>query len=84
LLSAFLTHHVGDLLVSNETQTIGPDGSLWVVNSTFNFAGNSTLVGSFEGTIAAQDSYVHISNTWLIARETWNFLKYSEQFPKGI
>ena len=84
LLRPFLTYHVGDLIVSNETQTIGPDGSYWVVNSRFDFAGNSTLVGSFEGTIAAQDSYVHVGNTWLIAMETWNFLKYSEQFPKGI
>jgi hypothetical protein len=84
LLSAFLTHHVGDLLVSNETQTIGPDGSFWVVNSMFDFAGNSTLVGGFKGTIAAQDSYVHVGNTWLIAGETWNFITYIEQFPKGL
>jgi hypothetical protein len=81
VLGIFMTHHVGNLLISNETQAIVPEGKYWVVNSTFDFTGNSSIVGSFKGTIAAQDSYAQVGNTWLIAMETWNFLNYTEQFP---
>jgi hypothetical protein len=83
LLGVLVRGHVGNLLISNETQAIASDGSYWVVNSTFDFAGNSSIVGSFEGAIAAQDVYVHIGNSWLISRETWNFLNYNEQYPVG-
>jgi hypothetical protein len=81
LLGAFQTHHEGDLVVSNETQTIGPSGSYWVIRSTFNIAGNSSLVGSFEAAIAVQDSYVHVADTWLITSETWNVVNITEQYP---
>ncbi len=70
-------------LVSNETQTIGAEGNNWVVNSTFNFIGNSTIVGIFGGRVAAQDSYVSSGQTWSIAQETWNFLSYDSSFLDG-
>jgi len=75
LLGLFLTNAYY-FLVSNETQTIGPRGNYWVANSTFHFAGNSSTVGSFQGTVAAQESYVRAGNTWLIANETWDFIYY--------
>jgi hypothetical protein len=82
LLGAFLTN-AEDFLVTNETQTIGPEGNYWVVNSTFDFAGNSSTIGTFEGAIVAQESYVHVGNTWLIANEMWNFISYDSQFIDG-
>jgi hypothetical protein len=54
LLADLLTRS-SSLLVSNETQTIRAEGNIWVVNSTFNFMGNSAIVGIFEGSIAGQD-----------------------------
>lgn len=78
LLSAFLTNAYY-ILVSNETQTIGAKGNSWIVNSTFHFAGNSSTVGTFDGTIVAQESYVHIGNTWLISNEVWNFTYYETE-----
>ncbi|MDA4116587.1 MAG: hypothetical protein OK442_08545 [Thaumarchaeota archaeon] len=81
VLGIFLTRHEGDLIISNETQAIEPQGNRWVVSSFFDFAGNSSIVGGFEGTVVAQDSYAQVGNAWLIAMETWNFLNYTEQFP---
>lgn len=82
LLGDLLTRS-NSLLVSNETQTIGTEGKNWVVNSTFNFVGNSTFVGIFSGRIAAQDSYISNGQTWSIAQETWNFLSYDSSFIDG-
>jgi hypothetical protein len=82
LLGDLLTRS-SSLLVSNETQTIGAEGKDWVVNSTFNFVGNSTFVGIFVGRIAAQDSYFSSGQTWSIAKETWNFLSYDSSFIDG-
>jgi hypothetical protein len=81
-----------NFLVSNETQTIKAEGNHWIVNSTFDFVGNSTAdksfalpyVGTFEGAIAAQDSYVHVGATWLITSETWNFIRFDSLFIDGI
>ncbi|HVC27518.1 MAG TPA: hypothetical protein VND40_05100 [Nitrososphaerales archaeon] len=69
--------------VSNESQTIAPEGSYWVVNSTFEVHAYSSVVGNTDMAIAAEDSYAHVGNAWLIAHETWNFLKFDEQFPVG-
>jgi hypothetical protein len=82
LLGDLLTRS-SSLLVSNETQTIGAEGKNWVVSSTFNIVGNSTIVGVFEGRIAAQDSYFSSGQTWSIAQETWNFLSYDSSFIDG-
>lgn len=46
-MKIFAKYHEGSLLISNETQTIRPQGDYWVVGSAFNFAGNSSLVGRF-------------------------------------
>ena len=67
--------------VSNETQIITPKGNLWIVNSTFDIHGYGSVVGNTDIAIAAEDSYVHVGNTWLIANETWNFLTFNMQFP---
>ena len=78
-----LTSFVGkfnDLSLSNESQTIGGRGDYWVVNSSFNLYGHSSIIGNFNGTVVAQDSYVHTGNSWSIAHETWNFTKYNVQY----
>jgi len=69
--------------LSNESQTIGAKGNYWVVNSTFDVDGYGGPVGNIDITIAAQDSYVHVGNSWLIARETWNFTKYDVQYSNA-
>jgi len=71
--------------VLNENQTTGAEGSNWVVNSTFDIHGYSPMFGKFNGTIVAQDSYIHAGKSWFIANEMWNYLKYDEQFrfPTG-
>jgi hypothetical protein len=66
--------------VSNESQTVAPRGIYCVVNSTFNFSGNNQIEGNINASIAAQDAYVHVGNTWLIANETWNYLSFYDQF----
>jgi len=70
-----------NLTLSNENQTIvRVQGGYWV-NSTFDWAGYSSLAGPVGGSVAAQDSYVYVGNTWLIARETWTFLSFRCEFP---
>jgi len=79
-------------LVSNETQMIKAEGNYWVVNSAFHFVGNSTAdksiaspyIGTFQGAIAAQDSYVHVGPRWLITSETWNFIRLDTPFIDGL
>jgi hypothetical protein len=79
-------------LVSNETQTIRAEGNYWVVNSAFHFVGNSTAdksiaspyIGTFQGAIAAQDSYVHVGARWLVSSETWNFIRFDSTFIDGL
>jgi hypothetical protein len=69
-------------LISNESQVITPLGRQWIVQSEFDFAGNSTVShsanppfgGSYYGMLVAQDNYVLVGGTWLIASETWEFL----------
>ncbi len=81
LMNIFAKYHEGSLLISNEIQMIHPEGPYWVVDSTFNFAGNSSTVGRFEGTIAAQDSYARVDSVWKIATEVWSIANYQEQYP---
>ena len=66
--------------LSNEYQSVGVTGGVPVVNSTFNFQGYSTIEGEVNGTVLAQDTYVHVGNSWLIAYEVWNFTQYYVQF----
>jgi hypothetical protein len=81
LLTTFL-RYMTNFTLSNETQPLlGVQGRYWVVNSTFHWAGYSTVDGILTGTVAAEDSYVHVGNTWLIARETWTWLLFTCQYP---
>jgi hypothetical protein len=82
MLHRFLAN-VTYIFLSNVSQSIGTEGNRWVVSSTFNFTGNSSVIGAFEGTVTAQDSYVKIGNTWLISSETWNFSRYVTSFLGG-
>jgi hypothetical protein len=70
-----------NMTLSDENQTIeGAQGGYWV-NSTFDWAGCSSLAGPVGGSVAAQDWYVHVGNAWLIGRETWTFLSFRCEFP---
>jgi len=55
-----------------------------VVNSTFGFGGESSVIGNFNGTISARTMFVRggpNDTSWLISEETWNFLGYWVQYP---
>jgi len=81
VLDYFLTDMV-NLTVSNENQTIATfQGGHWVINSTFDWVAYNSDDGNISGIVAAQDSYAHVGNTWVIARETWNWLSLDCQFP---
>ncbi|MDA4118536.1 MAG: hypothetical protein OK455_09360 [Thaumarchaeota archaeon] len=67
--------------VSAESQSIEVKGNVSVVNSTLGFQGYSSVVGQVNGMIVAQVVYEHAGSSWLIARETWNFAQFNEQFP---
>jgi hypothetical protein len=75
--------------VSDEHQSIGINGDVSLVNSTFDFRGWSyyvcgpqfvpPLAGNMTGSVTAQDVYERVStnsSSWSIARETWNFTKF--------
>jgi hypothetical protein len=75
------------LLVYCENQTITTKDGNWIINSSFDFAGNNTggpgvytppFVGAFWGTVTAQDSYAYVDNMWLIVNETWTFLSVGQ------
>jgi hypothetical protein len=69
--------------LSNEYQSVGVNGNVSEVNSTFNFQGYNAVEGNVNGTIVAQDTYEHVGNLWLIAHEAWNFTRYYVQFYVG-
>lgn len=55
-----------------------------VVNSTFDFRGQSRVFGDFSGTVSARTTFVHGAaggSSWLISEEVWRFLKYTQQYP---
>ena len=81
LITSVLRNMVNSTL-SNETQPmVDVQGSYWVVNSTFHWAAYSRVDGNVGITIAAEDSYAHEGNTWLIARETWTWISFTCQYP---
>ncbi len=93
-LYAYWTAHSLVLYVTNESQPKmqveatggGNSAESVTVNSTFIFGGESTIVGAFNGTVAAETVYVRLgpgdsSASWLISQETWDFLSYWEQYP---
>jgi hypothetical protein len=82
-IGILLTSFFGKLYnssLSNEYQSIGVKGDVSVVNATFDFQGNSTVVGKVNGTVISRDVYEHAhGSSWLISRETWNFTRFNEQ-----
>lgn len=69
--------------LSDEYQSIGVEGNVSVVNSTFDLHAYSSIVGNVNGAVISKDTYEHIGSSWLIGRETWNFTQFNEQFPVG-
>jgi hypothetical protein len=68
--------------LSNENQSIAVKGNVSTVNSTFDFAGYSSVYGPTNGTVVAKDIYERAgSSSWLIASEIWNFTQFNESFP---
>jgi hypothetical protein len=81
-LLAFFPGKMVNLTVTIDNQTpVVLKGGYLAINSTFDFAGYSTVDGKISGTIAAEDSYTYVGSTWLIARETWNTLTFYCVFP---
>jgi|GEM_PF-3810370 len=81
-LTSFLKTKLVSFSLSNANQSIGVNGNVSVVNSTFDFQGYSSVVGIVSGVVVAQDVYEHAGgSSWLIARETWNFSQFDEAFP---
>jgi hypothetical protein len=71
-----------NLTLSNETQqTVAVQGNYLVVGSTFAWDGFNPSDGNIHGIVAAQDSYVRVGSTLLIARETWNWIEFYCEFP---
>jgi hypothetical protein len=71
-------------MVENLTQKVAATSNVSaMVNSTFDIAEHSIAQGNINGTISAQDSYEYsaTNHTWLISRESWNFLSYYIQNP---
>lgn len=54
-----------------------------MVNSTFVIVEQSIAQGKINGTVSAQDSYAYsaTARTWLISRESWDFLSFYVQNP---
>jgi hypothetical protein len=71
-----------NLTLSEESQpTVGVQGGHLVAGSTFDWDGFNSRDGNISGVVAAQDSFAYVGNTWLIARETWNWTGFDCQFP---
>jgi len=74
-----------NLTLSEESQPIVGDlANHLVAGSTFSWYGFTSSDGIISGVIAAQDSYAHVSNMWLIARETWMWVSFDSQYPEGF
>jgi hypothetical protein len=70
-----------NFFLGNETYYVVPVGTTYVVNSNFDFQASNSLFGRINGTVSAQDSYVHVGSTWLISNEAWNFTSFEVQYP---
>jgi hypothetical protein len=78
ILWGSFTGKLVDFSLSNEYQSIEvKNSSLSIVNSTFDFEGNDTVIGLVKGSVIAQDVYVHSDGGWLIDREVWNFTQFN-------
>jgi hypothetical protein len=71
-------------MAQNLIQTAAATSNISVmVNSTFVIVEQSIAQGKINGTVSAQDSYVYSATgrTWLISRESWDFLSFYVQNP---
>lgn len=51
------------------------------VTFTLSQTGNSSVVGALSITIDATQQWNYIGGQWQIVKETWNYAKFTEQFP---
>jgi len=51
------------------------------VTFTLSQTGNSSVVGALSITIDANQQWNYIGGQWQIVKETWNYAKFTEQFP---
>jgi hypothetical protein len=51
------------------------------VTLTLSMAGNSTVVGGLTITVDATQQWNYIGGQWQIVKESWNYVKFIEQFP---
>jgi hypothetical protein len=71
-------------MAENLTQSVAAtSNTLVTVNSTFVMLEQSIAEGEINGTVSAQDFYVYSAtgHTWLISRESWDFLSFDIQNP---
>jgi hypothetical protein len=81
-LLGYFPGNMVNLTLSQESQPmVGVQGSHLVAGSTFSWYGFNSYDGDISGIVAAQDSYAHVGNTWLIASETWTWISFVCQFP---
>jgi hypothetical protein len=83
LLKGFLGRFTS-FSVENVTRgEVAVSGDVATVNSSFDLAGQSPVVGNVSAKVSAQDSFAQSTSDgpWLVSQETWNFLSYSEQYP---
>jgi hypothetical protein len=78
MLASFIGKFNSNFSPSNEYQSVGEvrGSNAWMVDSTFNIHGFDAAVGNVSGTVVAKDLYAHTNDTWLIAREIWNFTRF--------
>jgi hypothetical protein len=51
------------------------------VTLTLSMAGNSTVVGALTITVDATQQWNYVGGQWQIVKESWNYVKFNEQFP---
>lgn len=77
--------------ISDESQSISPDGSTWLVDSAFHVNAYNPVLGNINATVVAQDWYTQVfkqpalgvspAGSWLISREIWNYTSFIVQSP---
>ncbi len=65
--------------VRSEDTTLFPNDSA-AINANLFFAGNSHLLGRFNGTVAASYTYVNQRGTWIISSEDSNYTSLDVQY----
>ncbi|MDG6928687.1 MAG: hypothetical protein JRN29_01390 [Nitrososphaerota archaeon] len=70
--------------VTNTSYSVrSPGTNLAVVNASVAMTGNSSILGSINGTISVQVNYVYTTGAWMISQETWNFKVFNVQYSSG-